>query len=171
MTPPTASAPYKWLPPPRTTSTRSMAACGTLSQYTHPPNASLSGTPSASTSDRFTPEPPSPRIITVCVVGLATRDEGNKVKPGTIFSASSIDSCALVISSEPGKTAAVTVGSVAATSLRLEVTWTASKNGAGSSATLTFCVVPLPTRKTFLVKPGAATIRRISPGVETVKLN
>ena len=76
--------------------------------------------------------------MTVCVVGFETRDEGNNVNPGTIFNASSIASCALVISSDAGKTSAVTVGSDAGTSLRLDVTWTASKNAAGSSTIVMF---------------------------------
>ena len=75
------------------------------------------------------------------------------------------------MSSDPGKTAAVTVGSVAGTSLRLDVTCTASKNGAGSSAILMFCIEPLPTASMLRVKPGAVTISRISPGLATVSAN
>ena len=71
------------------------------SQYTHPPNASLSGTPSTSTSDRLEPVPPRPRSVMPCAAGFDARDEvrRNSVKPGTSFSASSIVAAALVSSS------------------------------------------------------------------------
>jgi hypothetical protein len=84
MTPPTASAPYRSLTPPRTTSMRSMAAWGTRPQYTQPPNGSFNGTPPASTSVRLAPDADRPRNVTPCVVGLALRDEErrNSVKPG-----------------------------------------------------------------------------------------
>src|ERR671912_1513375 len=101
MTPPSASAPYKSPAPPRTTSTRSIAANGIRFQYTQLPNGSLSGTPSASTSVRLAPEPETPRNVTPCVVGLATRDDErrNNVKPGVERSASSNAPAAMLLSS------------------------------------------------------------------------
>ena len=136
-TPPTASAPYRSLPLPRSTSTRSIATCGTLSQYTHPPNASFNGTPSVSTSERLAPVPPRPRSVTPCAVGFDTREDvrRNRVKPGTILSASSSVSAALVSSSTAGRTVIVTAGSARGRSVREDVTFTASKKGAGCSVT------------------------------------
>ena len=68
-----------------------MAACGTRSQYTQPPNGSLSGAPSASTSARLAPDADTPRRDAPCAVGFAVRDDvrRNRPKPGTLRSASS----------------------------------------------------------------------------------
>ena len=78
--------------------------------------------------------PPRPRSETPWAVGFDTRDEVRRksVNPGTIFSASSIDTAAALRSSDAGMTVTVTVGSARGTSVRDEVTFTASKNGAGS---------------------------------------
>src|SRR5688500_6922078 len=70
-------------------------------QYTQLPNGSFSGTPSASTSVRLAPDPDTPRSVTPCVVGLATRDDErrNNVKPGVVRRASSIAPAAMCESS------------------------------------------------------------------------
>src|SRR5688572_33016155 len=70
-------------------------------QYTQLPNGSLSGTPSASTSVRLAPDPDTPRSVTPCVVGLATRDEDrrNNVNPGVARNAASSAPAALLLSS------------------------------------------------------------------------
>src|SRR6476619_931931 len=70
-------------------------------QYTQLPNGSVNGTPSESTSVRLAPEPDTPRSVTPCVVGLATRDDErrNRLKPGVLRSASSTAPAADVKSS------------------------------------------------------------------------
>src|SRR5207247_6943345 len=112
-----------------------MATCGTLSQYTQPPNASFNGTPSASTSERLAPVPPRPRSVIPCAVGLDAREDvrRNSAKPGIIFKASSTVTAPLVINSDEGSTLTVTVGSALGTSVRDEVTLTDSKKGAACS--------------------------------------
>jgi hypothetical protein len=74
-----------------------------------------------------------PRSATPCDVGFETRDDvrRNSVNPGTSFNASSSVTAAIVSSSDEGSTVIVTVGSALGTSLRDEVTLTASKKGAG----------------------------------------
>ena len=52
---------------------RSTLSSGTRVQYTQPPNGSLNGTPSSSTSVRLTPLGPMPRSDTPCVVGCDDR--------------------------------------------------------------------------------------------------
>jgi hypothetical protein len=146
-----------------------MAACGTLFQYTQPPKASLSGTPSTSTSDRLWAVPPMPRSATPCVVGFAVRDEvlRKSVKPGTIFNASSMVTGALVSSSEEEITVMVTVGSALGTSVRDDVTLTASKNGAGCSVISTLRSAA-DTVWAACAKPAAVTTMRRSPGTTAV---
>src|SRR6188472_3566469 len=56
-----------------TTSIRFAFSIGTRVQYTQPPNGSLNGTPSSSTSVRLTPLGPIPRSDTPCVVGCDDR--------------------------------------------------------------------------------------------------
>src|SRR5688572_26749499 len=71
--PPSAALPQAVAPPPRTSSAPARASRGTLLQATQPPNGSLSGTPSSSTSERLAPLGPRPRSETPCAVGLALR--------------------------------------------------------------------------------------------------
>ena len=52
---------------------RSTLSSGTRVQYTQPPNGSLNGTPSSSTSVRLTPLGPMPRSDTPCAVGCDAR--------------------------------------------------------------------------------------------------
>src|SRR2546426_232686 len=52
---------------------RSTLSRGTRVQYTHPPNGSFWGMPSASTSVRLTPLGPIPRSDTPCAVGCDDR--------------------------------------------------------------------------------------------------
>ena len=70
-------------------------------QYTQLPNGSLSAQPSATTSVRLAPDPDTPRSVTPCVVGFATRDDERRkrLKPGVLRSASSIAPAAEVRSS------------------------------------------------------------------------
>jgi hypothetical protein len=89
------------------------------------------------------------------------------VKPGTIFSVSSIDTAAALNSSDAGMTVTVTVGSARGTSVREEVTFTASKNGAGSSE-MRISPAGSPTSTVAGAKPAAVTTTRAgrltSPG-------
>ena len=70
---------------------RAIASGGTRVHVTHPPNPSLSGTPSSRTSPRLDPDADNPRIVTPCVVGFDARDDDrrNSEKPDTTRSASS----------------------------------------------------------------------------------
>ena len=76
---------------PSITSMRSTLSSGTRVQYTQPPNGSLNGTPSISTSDRLTPLGPMPRSDTPCAVGCDDRllVRRNRLKVGTSRSTSS----------------------------------------------------------------------------------
>src|SRR5687767_13534360 len=132
MTPPSASAPYKSPAPPLTISTRSMAANGTRFQYTQLPNGSFRGMPSASTSVRLAPEPETPRSVTPCVVGFATRDDDrrNKLKPGVLRSTSSSEPAADVSSSADVSTV-VASGVDKRAAPRDAVTTIVSTSGAG----------------------------------------
>src|SRR5436190_8551593 len=158
MTPPSASPPYKSPPLPRSTSVRSIAACGTLSQNTHPPNASFGGIPSASTSDRLGDVPPMPRSAAPCAVGFALRDEvrRNSVKPGIAYNASSMVAGPLLRSSLDEITVTVDVGSTRGAAVLDEVTLTASKKGAGCSVTSTVRAAA-GTVVAKGAKPGAVT--------------
>src|SRR5690349_3444967 len=138
MTPPSAPAPYRSPVAPRTTSTRSTAAIGMRFQYTQLPNGSFSGTPSASTSVRLDPDPDTPRSVTPCVVGLATRDDErrNKVKPGVERSASSSAPAAMLLNSADVSTVELAaLGSRSAP--RVAVTTTESAKLVGRSTTRT----------------------------------
>ena len=70
---------------------RSTLSSGTRVQYTQPPNGSLNGMPSISTSDRLTPLGPMPRSDTPCAVGCDDRllVRRNRLKVGTRRSTSS----------------------------------------------------------------------------------
>src|SRR6266404_6516815 len=83
-TPPNAPLPYKSEAAPLTTSTLSMLDLGRRSQYTHPPNGVLIGTPSTRTIARLAPLAPTPRNDTPCEVGLANKlpERRKRVKPG-----------------------------------------------------------------------------------------
>ena len=63
----------------------STLSSGTRVQYTQPPNGSLKGTPSSSTSVRLWPLGPMPRSDTPWVVGWAARllVRRNRLKLGT----------------------------------------------------------------------------------------
>src|SRR5262245_32097681 len=91
MTPPSASEPYVSPPAPRLTEMSSSASVGNLVQVTHPPNPSLSGTPSSSTSPRLEPDADNPLIVTPCVVGLEAREDVRlkSENPETVRSTSS----------------------------------------------------------------------------------
>src|SRR5690606_2250143 len=86
MTPPNAALPHAVPPAPGTISIPASDSRGTLLHSTQPPNGSLSGTPSSSTSERLAPLGPSPRRETPWVVGFATRlsDRRNRLKPGML---------------------------------------------------------------------------------------
>ena len=121
---------------PRTTSTRSIAACGTRFQYTQLPNGSFSGTPSASTSVRLAPDPDTPRSVTPCAVGFDARDDDrrNSVKPGVDLSASSSAPAAMLFSSADVITVAL-AALAKRSALRAAVTTTVSAKLAGRSTT------------------------------------
>jgi hypothetical protein len=97
-----------------------------------------------------------------CAVGFDTRDDvrRNSVNPGTALSASSTVSAPLVSNSADDMTVIVTVGSARGTSVRDEVTLTASKNGAGCSVMRSACR-SAATVSTACAKPAAVT--RIGP--------
>ena len=135
-----------------------------MSQKTHPPNASLSGTPSASTSERLGEVPPIPRRATPCAVGFALREDVRRksVNPGIVFNASSMVAGPLDSSSVDDMTVTVEVGSERAMSVRDDVTLTASKNGAGWSVTSTVRV-PAGTLVWNGANPGAITTTSRAP--------
>ena len=70
---------------------RSTFSSGTRVQYTQPPNGSLNGMPSMSTSERLTPLGPMPRSDTPCAVGCDDRllVRRNRLKVGAWRSTSS----------------------------------------------------------------------------------
>ncbi len=106
------------------------------SRYTQLPNGSLRAQPSATTSVRLAPEPDTPRSVTPCVVGLATRDDDRRkrLKPGVLRRASSTAPAAVVRSS-----ADETIDALAAVSTpvapRDAVTVTDSVSGRGCRTT------------------------------------
>ena len=116
------------LAPPLTTSTRSMAAAGMRLQYTQPPNGSLSGVPSASTSARLAPDADSPRSPAPCVVGLDDLEvvRRNRLKPGVVFNASSNGAGGIEARSAAVRIAIGAAGDVRALSVRVAVTTTDS---------------------------------------------
>ena len=90
--------------------------------------------PSATTSVRLAPDPDTPRSVTPCVVGFATRDDErrNRLNPGVFRNASSIAPAADVSSSADD-----TIDALAAVSTpeapRDAVTVTDSVSGRGCS--------------------------------------
>src|SRR3954466_15725453 len=91
ITPPIAILPYRLEDASSVISTRSTLTGGTRDQYTQPPNGSLNGTPSSSTSVRLTPLGPIPRSDTPCAVGCDERllVRRNRLNVGTCRSTSS----------------------------------------------------------------------------------
>src|SRR5262245_37454197 len=128
-------------------------------QYTQLPNGSFSGTPSASTSVRLDPDPATPRSVTPCVVGFATRDEDrrNSVNPGVERSASSKAPAAMLLSSADVNTVELAaLGSRSAP--RVAVTTTESAKLTGRRITFTG---PVPSISTSAVSnPSEATRTR-----------
>ena len=113
-----------------------------------------------------------PRSATPCAVGLAVRDEvrRKRVNPGTIFSASSRVTAALVSSSDDEITVIVTVGSALGVSPREDVTFTASKKGAGCS--VIWMLSPAAGADSIAcAKPGADTTMRRIPCASIVNSN
>ena len=165
ITPPAASAPYRSLAPPRTTSTLSMATCGTRSQLTQPPKGSLSGTPSASTRVRLAPEADSPRNVTPCVVGFAMRDgvRRKSEKPGVSRNTSSSVPAAATSRSRRESTVASAGRSAPRTGRRPAVTVTCSVRAAGSSWT-SKAAEPGWSASTNSANPGADTRKRSGSG-------
>src|SRR6187200_2107525 len=107
---------------------RSTAAAGIRLQYTQPPNGSLSGVPSASTSARLAPDADRPRRPAPCVVGLADLEvvRRNRLNPGVVFSASSNGAGGIAARSAAVRIATGAAGEVRALSVRVAVTTTAS---------------------------------------------
>ena len=105
-----------------------MAARGTRSQYTQPPNGSFSGIPSASTIARDAPDADNPRSVAPCAVGLAVFDDvrRNKLNPGVVLSASSSAVDADSDRSDEDRTLVAAAGSGTLTSPRVAVTTTRS---------------------------------------------
>src|SRR6188472_2152296 len=121
-----------------TTSIRFAFSIGTRVQYTQPPNGSLNGTPSTSTSVRLTPLGPMPRSETPCAVGCDDRLllRRNRLNVGTCLSTSSATTagdCRMVSFS---MMLALTGTSPRAFSLRVGVTVTVSNNVAILRTTL-----------------------------------
>src|SRR5437773_9611442 len=103
---------------------RLIAWRGTLPQKTHPPNGSLIGIPSASTTARLAPLAPTPRSDPPCEVGFAVRlpDLRNNEKPGIWRSASSTVREAVVERSSLDNTAMLAAVMLTRVSVRDAVT-------------------------------------------------
>ncbi len=119
---------------------RSTLSSGTRVQYTQPPNGSLNGTPSTSTSVRLTPLGPIPRSETPCAVGCDDRLllRRNRLNVGTCRSTSSATTagdCRIVSFSTM---LALTGTSPRRFSLRVGVTVTVSKSPASLRTTSAF---------------------------------
>ena len=102
-------------------------------QYTQPPNGSLSGVPSASTSARLAPDADSPRSPAPCVVGLEDLDvvRRNRLKPGVVFNASSNGAGGSEARSAAVRIAIGAAGDVRPLSVREAVTTTDSAGRGG----------------------------------------
>src|SRR5215218_5751582 len=128
-------------------------------QYTQLPNGSFSGTPSANTSVRLDPEPDTPRSVTPCVVGFATRDDErrNNVNPGVDRSASSSAPAAMLLNSAEVRTVELAaLGKRSAP--RVAVTTTESAKFTGRKTT---CTGPAPlTSMVAVSKPSDETRTR-----------
>src|SRR5439155_5350182 len=146
---------------------------GTRVQYTQPPNGSLNGMPSSSTSVRLWPLGPIPRSDTPCVVGCATRllVRRNRLKVGTWRSTSSATSAGDAAISRLLTTLTLAGVSPRRCSLRVGVTVTVSNNPAGARTTSMSPVCAAGTFSVFSAKPPARTITVTSPvsGASTVK--
>src|SRR3954466_8050696 len=179
ITPPIAILPYRLEDASSVISTRSTLTGGTRVQYTQPPNGSLKGTPSSSTSVRLWPLGPMPRSDTPCAVGCAARllVRLNRLKLGTLRRTSSA-----VSAGEASMVSLVTTLTLAGTSpsrcsVRVGVTVTVSNSVAGSTtissplaepdAFTVFSAKP-PARTTIVTSPvsGVSIVNRPSgPGV------
>jgi UDP-N-acetylglucosamine 2-epimerase (non-hydrolysing) len=127
------ASPYKLDAPPRRTSAVSTPTAGTRFHCTHPPNGSLSGTPSKNTPERLAPLAPTPRRLTPCVVGLALRllDRRKIEKPTDWRRTSSRDGAALVSMSVLEMVETLAGVSEMRVSIRFAVTVTSSRIGIG----------------------------------------
>src|SRR4051812_17847820 len=157
-TPPIALDPYRSLAPPRSTSMRSIASSGSSSQWIHPPTASFSGTSSCVTSVRLADVDPSPRRLTPCDVGFATKelDRRNSSTPGSCLTCASTVNPAVVLSADCDSVLVVTGLSSDASGARYAVTVTCWLVPAGSSCTVRFALAST----NLSANPFAATCSR-----------
>src|SRR5215468_12568521 len=150
---------------------RSVDSSGTRVQYTHPPNGSLNGTPSRSTSVRLTPLGPIPRSETPCDVGFDEMllDRVNKLNVGSCRSTSSTATAGDCLMSADRSTLTLADTSARRCSVRAAVTVMSSRSDEGSSVT----VMALAFGSTvccFSAKPGALTtsVTVPEPGASTL---
>jgi hypothetical protein len=135
---------------------RSTLSSGTRVQYTHPPNGSFWGMPSARTSVRLTPLGPIPRRDTPCAVGCDDRllVRLNKLNVGIWRSTSSATTAGEALMSSLVNTLTLAGMSPARCSLRVGVTVTVSFNGAGERTTSRFSPLKAVARSPRIHRRG-----------------
>jgi hypothetical protein len=141
---------------------RSEFSSGTRVQYTHPPNGSLKGTSSSSTSVRLTPLGPMPRSDTPCEVGCVDRLllRRKRLNVGICRSTSSATTAGDDLISSPVRMLTLAGVSPRRCSPRLGVTVTVSSTPAGATTTLSSPARSAAvTRLVVSAKPPARTIR------------
>src|SRR6185436_5014238 len=138
---------------------RSRLSSGTRVQYTQPPNGSLNGAPSTSTSVRLTPLGPMPRSETPCVVGCDDRllVRRNRLKVGIWRSTSSATTAGEFWMSSAWSTLMLAGVSPSRCSVRDAVTVTCSSSCAGARTICSGRSTSV-TRSDFSAKPPARTI-------------
>src|SRR5882672_5065734 len=143
---------------------RSTLSSGTRVQYTHPPNGSFWGTPSARTSVRLTPLGPIPRSDTPCAVGCDDRllVRRNKLNVGSCRNTSSATTAGEFRMSSERSTLTLAGTLPSRCSVRDAVTVTSSRRPAGSSDTVTLDAVA-EIDCSFCANPGASTTSVTSP--------
>src|SRR5262245_52039567 len=152
---------------------------GTRVQYTQPPNGSLNGTPSTSTSVRLTPLGPMPRSDTPCAVGCDDKLllRRNRLKVGTCRSTSSATTAGDWRMVSFSTMFALTGTSPRRFALRVGVTVTVSNNPATASTTSTSRFdgtdcdhSAKPPARTIIVRSpvGAVGMAKRPSGPETV---
>ena len=153
---------------------RSVFSSGTRDQYTQPPNGSLMGTPSTSTSVRLTPLGPIPRSDTPCVVGCDARllVRRKRLNVGICRSTSSATNAGDCLMSCLSSMLTLAGTSPVRRSLRVAVTVTASVIVAGTTTRSRFARgASRATVYWSSANPAARTISRTSPegGAGTLK--
>src|SRR5712691_10779188 len=143
---------------------RSTLSSGTRVQYTQPPNGSLNGVPSTSTSVRLTPLGPMPRSDTPCAVGCDDRllVRRKRLKVGICRSTSSATTAGDILISSLCSTFTLAAMSPSRCSVRDAVTVTSSRSVAGLRM-MSSAREPSLTRSVFSANPPARTMTVTSP--------